>query len=249
MALPSLESGEIWDRERISGSTSTLNFLRLVRLYLLQLRAYHCNPPSLDSLDRISVVVIPQESGAPAWSIRLAADLDANDQAARKLVAKLTEEQLNWQPAPGSWSVGQCLEHLCITNEAYLPPISVAVKEKPDSPVEEITPGWFGRWFIRSFIEPLPVTKRAPAPVKIRPTAHVGASVLERFLAGNECCRELMVRARAKNVNRIRFWNPLIPGIRFTVGTGLQIIVGHERRHLLQAERVLHCPSFPRQLT
>ena len=48
-----------------------------------------------------------------------------------------------------------------------------------------------------------------------------------------------------KNVNRIRFWNPFIPGIRFTVGTGLQIIVGHERRHLLQAERVLHSPSFP----
>jgi hypothetical protein len=193
----------------------------------------------------ICIMAVPQETGAPAWSVLLAADLDANDQAARKLVAELTEEQLNWQLAPGSWSVGQCLEHLCITNEAYLPPISVAVNEKPDAPVEQITPGWFGRWFIRSFIEPSPVTKRAPAPAKIRPTAHVGASVLERFLAGNESCRELMVRARAKNVNRIRFWNPFIPGIRFTVGTGLQIIVGHERRHLLQAERVLHSPSFP----
>jgi hypothetical protein len=193
----------------------------------------------------IRVMAVPQERDAPAWSVRLAADLDANDRAARKLVAELTEEQLNWQPAPGCWSVGQCLEHLCITNEAYLPPMSVAVNGKPDSPVEQITPGWFGRWFIRTFIEPSPVTKRAPAPAKIRPTAHVGASVLERFLAGNESCRELMVRARAKNLNRIRFWNPLIPGIRFTVGTGLQIIVGHERRHLLQAERVLHSPNFP----
>jgi DinB superfamily len=184
----------------------------------------------------IRVMAVPQERGAPTWSVRLAADLDVNEQAARKLVAELTEEQLNWQPAPGSWSVGQCLEHLCITNEAYLPPISAAVNGKPDSPVGQITPGWFGRWFIRSFIEPSPVTKRAPAPTKIRPTAHVGASVLER---------ELMVRARSKDVNRIRFWNPFIPGTRFTVGTGLQIIVGHERRHLLQAERALHSPSFP----
>ena len=106
----------------------------------------------------IRVMAVPQERGAPAWSVRLVADLDANDQAAREFVAELTEEQLNWQPAPSSWSVGQCLEHLCITNEAYLPPISVAVNEKPDSPVEQITPGWFGRWFIRSFIEPSPVT-------------------------------------------------------------------------------------------
>jgi hypothetical protein len=193
----------------------------------------------------IRVMTASQERGAPAWSLRLAADLDANDRAAKKLVARLTEEQLNWQPAPGSWSVGQCLEHLCMTNEAYLPPLSVAVSEKPDFPVEQITPGWFARWFIRSFIEPSPVTRRAPAPTKIRPAAQVSASVLERFLAGNESCRELMVRARAKNVNRIRFWNPLIPGIRFTVGAGLQIIVGHECRHLLQAERVLHSPAFP----
>ena len=156
----------------------------------------------------IRVMAAPQKRGAPAWSVRLVADLDANDQAAREFVAELTEEQLNWQPAPSSWSVGQCLEHLCVTNEAYLLPISAAVNGKPDSPVEQITPGWFGRWFIRSFIEPSPVTKRAPAPAKIRPTAHVGASVLERFLAGNESSRKLMVRARAKNVNRIRFWNP-----------------------------------------
>jgi hypothetical protein len=194
----------------------------------------------------IRAMAVSEERGVPAWSVRLAADLDAYDQAARNLVGELTEEQLNWQPAPDSWSVGQCIEHLCITNEAYLPAISVAVREQPDSPVEQITPGWFGLWFIRSFIESSPVAKRAPAPTKIRPTAHVGASVLARFLAGNESCRELMTRVRAKNVNRIRFWNPLIPGIRFTVGTGLEIIVGHERRHLLQAERVLHSPNFPR---
>jgi hypothetical protein len=143
-------------------------------------------------------MAVQKERGAPDWSVRLAADLNVNDQAARKLLAELSEEQLNWQPAPGSWSVGQCLEHLCITNEAYLPSVSLALHEKPDSPVEQIAPGWFGGWFLRSFIEPSPATKRAPAPPKIRPTAKVGASVLERFLVGNESCRELMVRARSE---------------------------------------------------
>ncbi len=119
----------------------------------------------------IRVIAVPQERGAPAWSVRLAADLDANDQFAKKLVAELTDEQLNWQPAPGPWSVGQCLEHLSITNEAYLPPISVAVDEQPDSAVEQITPGWFGRWFMRSFIEPSPVYSSLPVPhsVLLRP--------------------------------------------------------------------------------
>ena len=186
-----------------------------------------------------------QETLAPAWSIRLAFELSANDQTAQTLAAGLTDGQLNWQPAPGSWSVGQCLEHLCITNEVYLTSISAALKEKPDSPVEQITPGRFGRWFIRSFAEPSPNSKRVPAPPKIRPAAHVDLAVLDRFLSGNKSCRELILRARGKNVNHIRFWNPFVLGVRFTVGTGLEIIASHERRHLLQAERVRDSVNFP----
>jgi len=188
----------------------------------------------------------PQETSAPAWSVRLAFELSANDQTAQALAARLTEAQLNWQPAPGSWSVGQCLEHLCRTNEAYLTSISAALKEKPDSPVEQVTPGWFGRWFIRSFVEPSPNSKRVSAPAKIRPAARVDLAVLDRFLSGNRSCRELIVRTRGKDINRIRFWNPFVLGIRFTVGTGLEIITGHERRHLLQAERVRDSANFPR---
>ena len=188
----------------------------------------------------------PQETRAPAWSVRLAFELSANDQTAQALAAGLTEEQLNWQPATGSWSVGQCLEHLCKTNEAYLASISAALKDKPDSPVEQITPGWFGRWFIRSFVEPSPNTKRVSAPPKIRPAARVDLAVLDRFLSGNKSCREFIVRTRGKDINRIRFWNPFVPGIRFTVGTGLEIITGHERRHLLQAKRVRDSVNFPR---
>jgi hypothetical protein len=187
----------------------------------------------------------PQGIRAPAWSVRLASELGANDQTAQTLIAGLTEEQLNWQPAPGTWSVGQCLEHLCLTNEAYFPPISAALQGKPDIPAEEITPGWFGRWFIRSFVEASPNGKRAKAPPKIRPAARVELSILDRFQAGNKAFGELIDRASGKNVNRVRFGNPFIPGIRFTVGTGLEIISGHERRHLLQGQRVRDSANFP----
>ena len=46
----------------------------------------------------------------------------------------------------------------------------------------------------------------------------------------------------------IRFRNPFIPLLRFTVGTGLEIVAKHESRHLLQAEGVrrdLHLESIP----
>lgn len=179
------------------------------------------------------------------WSTQLMAELDIIDQKTRDLTAGLTVEQLNWQPAPGVWSIGQCLEHLCLGNEVYLPAISSALERKAGSPVQEITPGWFARWFIRSFIEPSPVTKRGSAPKKIVPGGRVAFSVVDRFLRGNQEARQLIRQAEAYNVNRIRFVNPFVPLLRFTVGTGLKITCGHERRHLLQAERVKQSPGFP----
>jgi len=178
--------------------------------------------------------------------MRLSFELGGNDQTAQALVTGLTEEQVNWQPAPGRWSVGQCLEHLCITNEGYLQAMSAALAGEPDAPVEQITPGWLSRWFLKNYVEPSPNMKQVPAPGKIRPSKKVPVSVIERFLASNRGCRELIVHARNKDVNRIRFWNPLVPGVRFTVGTGFEIISSHERRHLLQAERVRDSASFPR---
>ena len=189
----------------------------------------------------------PQNTVAvPAWSIRLIAELNAADGRARELATGLNPEQLNWQPQPGAWSIGQCLEHLCITNELYLPPILASLAGKQLSPVQDITPGAFARWFIRSYIEPSPQTKHARAPKKITPGTRVEPSVLDRFLRSNQTLRELIDRARDYDVNHIRFPNPFIPLLRFTVGTGLEVVSGHQRRHLLQAERAKQSSSFPR---
>jgi hypothetical protein len=177
-------------------------------------------------------------SALPTWAARLNQGLDANDRDARELVSGLSVDDLNRQSGPGAWSIGQCIEHLCLGTETYVPPLHAALEGRPVAPVQEITPGWFGRWFIRNYIEPSPQTKRATAPSKIVPGRRVELSILERFLAGNQRIREVIHRAAAHDVNRIRFKNPYIPGLRFTIGTGLQILYQHERRHLLQAQRV-----------
>jgi hypothetical protein len=175
--------------------------------------------------------------GTPDWAIQLVHQLDAADQKARELVAGLTLEQLNSPPKPGAWSVGQCLEHIAITNEVYLPPISESLAGQPARTVPEITLGWFARYFIKNYIEPSPQTKHARAPKKAVPRAQVDFSVLDRFTRSNQAVRELVRSAATHDVNRIHFKNPFVPLLRFTVGTGLQLIAKHEQRHLLQAER------------
>lgn len=187
----------------------------------------------------------PTGADLPPWSVRLLAEFDAADNRAKALVSTLNPEQLNWRPQPGIWSVGQCLDHLSVTNEVYLPAITHSLEGKPASRAQEITPGWFGRWFIRTYIEPSPQSKHAKAPKKIVPAARIEPSVLDRFLRGNQAARELVRQAGGYDVNRIRFRNPLVPIIYFTVGTGLEIVARHQRRHLLQAEAIRSSSGFP----
>ena len=174
-------------------------------------------------------------------------ELDTSDRRANDLARWLSPEQLNWKPTEDLWSVGQCLHHLYAVNEVYLPAIANALDDRPPSPVEDITPGWFGRWFIRTYIEPSSRGKRARAPKKIAPGQQVDRCVLDLFLRSNDVARDLVRRASAYNVNRIRFRNPFVPMIRFSVGTGLEIVWRHQGRHLLQAERINQAPAFPRQ--
>lgn len=185
------------------------------------------------------------DDALPGWSQRLISELDAADQRAIGLAKSLTLRQLNWAPRPGAWSVGQCLDHLRISNEEYVAAMSTSLTNRQPGLVQEITPGWFGRWFIRRFIAPSSKSGRVRAPKKLRPRVQIEETVLERFLASNRAARDLVHRARNYDVNRIRFRNPFIPVVRFTLGTGFEILSQHQRRHLLQAERVRESPDFP----
>jgi hypothetical protein len=185
------------------------------------------------------------EPSLTSWAMRLICELDTADQRAKELVNGLTPLQLNWKPSQDAWSVGQCLDHLHLTNEVYLAAIAASLTTHGPCAVNDITPGWFGRWFIRNHVEPSSESRRARAPRIIAPGTRVDPNVLELFLASNEAARGVVRRASGYDVNRIRFKNPFIPVVRFTVGTGLEILSGHERRHLLQAERVTQAAGFP----
>jgi hypothetical protein len=77
------------------------------------------------------------------------------------------------------------------------------------------------------------------APRKIRPrTAPPLADSFASFIASQAEVREFL-RAHANlDLAGVRFPNPFIPVISFSLATGLHVIAAHERRHLWQAWRV-----------
>ena len=63
---------------------------------------------------------MPEWASASEYLTDLCADCDALGERARVRFASLSTGQLGWRPAPASWSVGECLEHIGTTNRLYI---------------------------------------------------------------------------------------------------------------------------------
>lgn len=179
-------------------------------------------------------------AGRPADIVALEDAYDAAERDARALVAGLTDELGAWRPQPGSWSVAECLDHLATANRVYLHAFllpadrALAARRRRCGPAR---PGMIGRWFVRS-LEP-PVRLKGKAPRSIRPrTSPALADATTAFLESQDEVRAFLRRYADIDLAGVRFPNPFIRGVRFSLATGLHVIAAHERRHLWQAWRV-----------
>ena len=175
-------------------------------------------------------------------------DLEAVDREAERVVAGLSEAQLNWQPDGGrAWSIAQCLDHLRIGARVFLDAMAAALAEGRAREVRRrgaIRPGLLEKMFV-DYMEP-PPRMRGKAPKKIVPGSHLrAADVLPGFLAVQAEARSVLAGAADLDLNAVRFTNPFLRFVKVRVGAGFLIIAAHDRRHLWQAGRVLQREGFP----
>ena len=164
---------------------------------------------------------------------------DAAEADARALVTGLTEAAGTWRESPGTWSVAECLDHLATANRVYLGAMRAAAEpalaagSKRKGPAQ---PGLIGGWFARMQEPPVkPLLKgKAPAAIRPRPSPALGDAMRD-FLASQDQVRMFLHTFAVIDLAGVRFKNPFVAGVRFSLATGLHVIASHERRHLWQA--------------
>jgi hypothetical protein len=169
-----------------------------------------------------------------------------NDEA-RQVVTGLTSAQLNWKPAPESWSIAQCLEHLTLSSanfDRYFAPVIARAKEKgATSSPPAYRPTMIGGWLIRQLVPE--ATRKVPAPKILRPSASNLEQPLEHFLRQQEAFLGFVSSARGIDYNKARLRSPVTPLIRYSLADAFVLTVVHNRRHLSQARRVKATTGFP----
>lgn len=169
--------------------------------------------------------------------------LEAQEREAERLVAGLTEADGAWRPAENSWSVAECLDHLATANRVYVEAMRApAMRARVEGRTRQrpALPGFFGGMFARSLEPPPSRLSKLKAPGKIRPrTAPPLSDAFDAFMKSQLDARAFLREFAEIDLAGVTFPNPFIGGLRFSLATGLHVIVAHNKRHLWQARRVL----------
>jgi hypothetical protein len=172
---------------------------------------------------------------------------ETSKQEATELVRALSDEQLNWRPGPGRWSIGECLMHLAISTNAALPAIDRAIAHAQQRAWPAAGPyhyGWFTRWMVQS-MEPPPRRRMGTFRIFTPPSTPVQRDQVLRALT--ESRGHLLERTRAAdgvNLKRAIVVSPVSRLVRMPLGGHFAFLAAHDRRHLWQARQVRQASGF-----
>lgn len=136
--------------------------------------------------------------------------------------------------------MSECLDHLATGHRVYLQAMAEPANKaraRQSARRRPAQPGWLGGLFIQMFFEPPPRWwSKLKAPRKIRPReAPSLADAFSDFMSSHAGLVSFVTENADLDLASIRFPNPFVPGLRFSLATGIHVLAAHERRHLQQA--------------
>ncbi len=152
-----------------------------------------------------------------------------------------TPAELLRRPAEKRWSAAECVEHLNITNRAYLPRLSEAIRTLRQKNL--VSRGgfrldWNAR-LLKYWLEP-PSRLRLPTGAAFQPVSvQDPAAVLTAFQSIGQKLEQELASGRGLALDAEKIRSPFAENMQYNVYSAFAIIVAHNRRHLWQAANAL----------
>ena len=142
------------------------------------------------------------------------------------------------RPTPLSWSAAECLAHLSISSELFLPVLRDALdKARKPGKRSKVKMDLLGR-VLAWFLEP-PIRKKVKTSVPFVPkSTRAKADAFGEFASLQEKLMDLVREAREADL-RHKIVSPFDKRVRYNLLSAFHIVAAHERRHLWQAEQAV----------
>ncbi len=156
---------------------------------------------------------------------------------AEKLKSK-NESELNWKENSESWSILECLEHLNLYGNFYLPEIQNAINNSKLPSEIEFKSGILGNYFVKSMLPKEKLNKMKTAKDKNPNNSNLNKKTIETFINQQTKFIVLLEKAKTVNLNKAKTKISVSNLIKLKLGDTFRFLNNHTFRHLKQIERI-----------
>jgi hypothetical protein len=172
---------------------------------------------------------------------------NSNIERIKGVFASLSVSKFNWKPAPEKWSVGECIDHLVVTNDLYLTRIKKLLNichsnSENDFPYSQ---SFMGK-MISKAVDPANVKKAKTFNLFYPGKRVIQKSVIDEYIKSSKKFIEQVSKIHHLDLKKIKLSSPVNFLIRLNLGDPLIIIPKHDERYLNQAERLMEMEAFPK---
>lgn len=145
---------------------------------------------------------------------------------------------LTWKENEISWSILECLEHLNLYGDFYLPQIEKEIKNSTTKTDLEFKSGVLGNYFAKSMLPKEKLNKMKTFKDKNPLNAQLDKSVIDRFINQQIKLLELLNQSRNVSLNKVKINTSISNLIKLKLGDTFQFFINHIIRHLNQIDRI-----------
>lgn len=164
----------------------------------------------------------------------------------QRLMAATSDLRWAARPAPGQWSVAECIAHLNLSSRAMQPPLEAAVAKA--RALGASAPTRFRRTILGrllgAMVGPAPgignvrIGRTSTPPEFVPAGEFPRRATVEEFERHLEAHARLLAGADGLPLDKVRVASPFAKAVSYDAYSAFLIVARHIHRHLAQAERV-----------
>ena len=153
-----------------------------------------------------------------------------------ELLKAKSKSQLNWKENPESWSVLECLEHLNLYGDFYLPEIEKVIGNAKSKSDPVFKSGILGNYFAESMLPKTKLNKMKTFKDKNPLNSNLNSDTIDRFINQQIKMLGLLDKARSISLNKEKTAISISKLIKLKIGDTFRFVINHNLRHIKQIE-------------
>lgn len=147
-------------------------------------------------------------------------------------------KSLTWKQHETSWSILECLEHLNLYGDFYLPQIESKIKKANINEDIEFKSGILGNYFSKLMLPKEKMKKMKTFKDKNPLNSNLDKTVIDKFINQQMQLLDLLNQSKNVSLNKVKIHTSISSLIKLKLGDTFQFIINHLIRHLAQIDSI-----------